>query len=115
MPIPAVTQTIVISMTFCVVVSAHALKWNKAGKVKAIGVQVRAPVIERKRSSLSLMMRATTQDMATMHVLVKFLHNYRLRVLGHDPNRYDSMMRLAGWITSGYEKIRLKLKAILTR
>ena len=42
-----------ISITLSAVDSAQAFKWKRAGKVKAIGVQVRAPTIDKNLSSLS--------------------------------------------------------------
>ena len=85
-----------------------------AGSVNAIGVHVKAPVIERNLSSLSYTKSASEHDAATIKPLVKFLHIYLLRVFGHVPNKYDSSTRLAGWITRGYVNTRFKLKAIFT-
>ena len=60
------------------------------------------------------MARATMQERATTIVLDKFLHICRLRVFGHVSKNQDSMTILAGWMTSGYEKNRLKLNRIFT-
>jgi len=38
---------IIQSITFSLVLSVH-FRWNAAGKVKAIGVQLKAPRIDRK-------------------------------------------------------------------
>ena len=78
-----------------------------------MGVQVRAPVIDKKLVNLFHMRRAMTHEAATIRVLVRFLNIYLFFDFGHEPNRYDSSTRLAGWITKGYEKTKFKLNAIL--
>lgn len=67
------TTTRVKSIAFCFVVFAHTLKWNRAGKVNAIGVHVSAPKIDKNLSSLSpkRMVRATVN--ATIIALLIFL------------------------------------------
>lgn len=42
-----------ISIPLAKGVSATAFRWNRAGKVNAIGVQVRAPTMDKNLSSLS--------------------------------------------------------------
>jgi len=55
--------------------------------MKAIGVQVRAPVMDRNLVRLFHMTSARAHEAATRIALVKFLHIWRLRLLGHVPNK----------------------------
>jgi len=55
--------------------------------MKAIGVQVSEPVIERNFVRLFHIKRARAHDDATIKVLVMFLHIWRLRVFGQEPNK----------------------------
>ena len=63
-------------------VSATALKWNRAGKVKAMGVQVTAPRIDRNLSSLSFSSTVTTTVAPTRTILLQFLLHCLFRDFG---------------------------------
>ena len=52
-----------------------------------MGVQVRAPVIDKKLVNLFHMRRAMTHEVATIRVLVRFLNIYLFFDFGHEPNR----------------------------
>ena len=43
--------TIAKSILVCILVRAQILKWNKAGSVKATGMQAKEPKIDKKRST----------------------------------------------------------------
>lgn len=74
--------TMNLSMKTYLGVSAHAFRWKAAGKIKAIGVQKREPVIDRNLSRSSHTKRAITTVKATISVRVKFLHHWRFGDLG---------------------------------
>lgn len=87
---------IVMSIAFCFGVSAHAFRWNKAGKVKAIGVQVSDPTTERKLSRLSPIPIVNKTVSPTKIVLVTFLDIYLFFVLAHPSYMIFSITILAG-------------------
>jgi hypothetical protein len=57
-------------------VEATALRWNSAGNVKAIGVQVKAPTIDKNLSNLSPSKTVKQQVPNTKIVLEWFLNIY---------------------------------------
>ena len=61
------------SIAFSFGVYAHAFKWNSAGKVNAIGVQVSEPTIARNLSSFLPIAIVRTMVIPTSKVLVAFL------------------------------------------
>jgi hypothetical protein len=63
-----------MSTIFYILVSAHAFKWNKAGNVKAIGVHVTDPRIERNLSNLSPSKIVIQMQSPTTLALVIFLN-----------------------------------------
>ena len=71
------------STVFWNVVSAHALRWNRDGKIKAIGTQVKAPTIEMNLSSLSPKAIVIPMVINTKIVLVTFLDIYLFFDFGH--------------------------------
>lgn len=64
-------------------VSAHAFKWNKAGKVNAMGVHVSEPTIARNLSNLLPINMVKTTVNPTSIVLVAFLLIYLYLLLDH--------------------------------
>ena len=84
------------SINFWSLVSAHDLKWKRAGKVNAIGVQVKAPKIERNLSSLSPSMIVMETVAPTIKVLVMFLSICLLLVFSMLSYRMFSTIMFAG-------------------
>ena len=84
------------------------------GRMKAIGVQVRAPETLKNLSREFQTISATTIDSIMITARFTFLQICRFLVLGQPLYRYPSITELAGKMTRGYEKIRLKMNAIST-
>jgi hypothetical protein len=82
--------------------------------MKAIGVHVRAPETLRNLSSEPQTNSATTMDRIMITPRFTFLQICRFLDLGHPLYRYPSITTLAGKMTNGYEKIRLKMNRIST-
>jgi hypothetical protein len=78
------------------VVSAQALRWNKAGNVKAIGVQVTDPKMAKNLSNLSLSMMVMHTTMNTIKDLSMFLNIYLFLDFGHPSNNKFSKMISTG-------------------
>ena len=81
---PILNMMIVQSMAFLVNVSAHVLRWNMAGNVKAMGVQNNAPVRPRNEPTFVSRIIVKTTVKRTRRNLVKFFVHYLFLVLGHD-------------------------------
>ena len=88
-------------MNFQTLVSAHDFKWNRAGKVNAMGVQVKAPKMERNLSSLSPSRIVMATVAPTITVLVMFLSICLLLVFSILSYKMFSTMMFAGYKTSG--------------
>jgi len=71
------------SIAFYFGVSAHAFRWNKAGKVNAMGVHVSEPTMARNLSNLLPIAIVNTIVNPTNKVLVEFLLIYRFLLLDH--------------------------------
>ena len=99
--IPIDEMMIVQSITFCLVVSAHDNKWNNAGKVKAIGVHVSEPTIERNLSSLLPIAKVNPIVTPTKTVLLTFFNIYLFLVLGQPAYMIFSSTIWAGYKTKG--------------
>ena len=84
------------SRAFWDVVSAQAFRWNIAGKVNAIGVQVTEPRIDRNLSSLSPSMIVITTTTQITQVLVMFLLICLFLVFSQPSKRMFSIMILTG-------------------
>ena len=79
-------------MTLSAVVSAHAFKWKRAGKVKAIGVHVTDPRMAKNLSSLSPSKIVIITTKQTTTVLEIFLNLWRFLDFSHPSNKIFSKM-----------------------
>jgi len=83
--------TMTKSMALCLGVVAHAFKWNKAGKVNAIGVHVKAPASERNLFSFVPIAIVNPTVTPTRKALDPFLLHCLLFVFGHPWNMIFSI------------------------